>query len=193
MKISLIIPAWYANKELEKMTIKCLASQIDPVDETILQIDPVGEGYTKTVNKALKRVGGGIIIVGNNDLLFPKGWVRKLISVLEEGFDLATCWTSDQHYTKEAIITESDKFGALFAMTRMLYETVGPLDEQFKGYFSDTDYRRRLLDSGFRIGMNRDLVIEHIAKATYKVTDENDIEFKKAKILYERKWGYGQD
>lgn len=161
----------------------------DPGEEYELVIRRQNGGYAATVNDGLRLAKGDILILGNNDLVFPKGWLHRLLSVLEEGFDIATCWTSDQDYKLESVIREGGKFGSLFAMTREVYETVGKFDEQFKGYFSDLDYRRRVLDAGFRIGMNCNLVVEHKAKATYKRTDPDDNEYLRSMRLYEAKWG----
>lgn len=189
-KISLIIPAYYANEDLKKMTMDCIASAGE-VDELILQVDPIGEGYSKTVNKALRAATGDILVIGNNDLVFPEGWLEELLWPLDEGYDIATCWTSDQdYYLAEDTIEEGAKFGSLFAMTRQVYETLGGFDEQFKGYFADLDYRSRAIAAGAGIGKNLGLVVEHQAKATYKVTDPDDNEYLRAMRLYEAKWGF---
>lgn len=188
-KTVLIIPAYHPDEELEAMTLHCIDSLDDCPDNVILQVDEYGDGYSKTVNIALKNAPGDVIIIGNNDLIFPDNWLDELLFPLQLGYDVATCWTSDQDYELEDKITSGDKFGSLFAMTRKVYETIGGFDEQFKGYFSDLDYRHRLLDAGFRIGMNRSLVVKHIAKATYKKTDPNDDEYQRAMRLYEIKYG----
>lgn len=132
---------------------------------------------------------GDILIVGNNDLTFTENWLTELLRPLDEGFDLACCWTSDQEYQLSNSITENSKFGSLFAMNRIVYETIGGFDEQFRGYFADDDYRERLLAAGFRIGRNNNLVVEHVAKATYKEVDPDDTEYRRAKLLYEIKYG----
>lgn len=190
--ISLIIPAYFANKELEEMTQRCIASLGDFDGEIILQVDEDGSGYSVTANKGLERATGDILILGNNDLVFEDGWLEKLLKVLET-HDIATCWTSDQdNIVVEDVIEENAKFGSLFAMKRSVYETIGGFDEQFKGYFTDTDYRRRVLDEGLTIGKTHNLVVEHLAKATYKVTDPNDDEFLRAQRLYEIKYGFSE-
>lgn len=188
-KISLVIPVYYANEELRKMTERCVAS-IGEVDELILQVDPTGEGYSKTTNKALQKAMGDILVIGNNDLIFPENWLSGLLKVLEEGFDIATCWTSDQDYKLDSVIKEGGLIGSIFAMTKQVYDTIGGFDEQFKGYFSDRDFQKRAEDAGFRVGMNHNLVIHHEAKATYKQTDPNDDEFIKAGRLFEAKHGF---
>jgi hypothetical protein len=187
---SLVIPAYYANKELEEMTQRCIDSVGNDVDQVILQIDKYGEGYSKTTNKALSNCIGEIIIVGNNDIIFHENWLTELLFPIQLGFDIATCWTSDQNDIKvEDRIEIGSNFGSLFAMRREVYDTIGGFDERFKGYFADTDYRERVLAQHFTIGKNMNMVVEHLAKATYKVVDDADEEFQRAKILYEIKWG----
>lgn len=189
--ISIIIPAYYANDELKKMTQRCVESIGEGQYELILQVDPSGEGYSKTTNAALQLADGEIIIVGNNDLIFHENWITELLFPLHVGYDIATCWTSDQlDIELEDRIEENSKFGSLFAMKRNVYDTLGGFDEQFKGYFADTDYRQRVMDAGFRIGKNLDLVVDHLAKATYKATDPKDDEFLRAQRLFEAKYGF---
>lgn len=186
--ISLIIPAYHVNQDLYETTIDCLDSVwFDPI-QLILIAD--NQPYTVNVNAGLRAATGDIIVIGNNDLNFPEGWLAQLLPLLDGGYDIATCWTSDQEVHKENKIEENSKFGSLFAMKREVYEVLGGFDEQFKGYFSDLDYRQRALDAGFRIGKNLSLVVDHEAKTTYKLTDPLDKEFQRSKALFEAKWGW---
>lgn len=209
MKTSLIIPCYFLSKAFVDMTNRCLESMDEDRPDEVIIVDDGSPypyvkkipykakfitrkdngGYATAVNDGLKVARGDILILGNNDLTFHEGWLHGLLSVLEEGFDIATCWTSDQNYEVEPVIKEGGKFGSLFAMKHEVYETVGGFDEQFRGYFSDLDYRRRALDAGFRIGMNCELVVEHAAKATYKRTDPDDEEYLRSMRLYEAKYG----
>lgn len=207
--ISIIIPAYYYNQELVDMTADCLYSIYATTDDDyeIILVDdgspiralhevsdidirlPDNQGYSAAVNAGLEAADGEIIIIGNNDLIFENNWLRGLLKVLDEGFDVATCWTSDQKYKLDAVIKEADRFGSLLAMKREVYDTIGGFDEQFRGYFTDDDYRQRINQAGFTIGKNHNLVVEHVAKATYSVTDPEDNEFELAKRLYEIKHG----
>lgn len=210
--ISLIIPVYAVNKRLVDITDRCLTSVLHttPQDIELIVVDDGSQppyhahigrlitlddngGYVQAVNTGMEAATGDIIILGNNDLTFHENWLPELLFPLNVGFDIATCWTSDQHNIKlEDKIESHAKFGAIFAMTRDVYETVGEFDDQFRGYFSDTDYRRRAIEYGFRIGKNLSLVIEHEAKATYSVTDPRDDEFLRAQRLYEAKYGYAE-
>lgn len=209
MTTTLIIPCYWKNLELLHMTQDCLDSIKEPLDEIIIVDDgsPIdwepprdssytliatvqNNGYSKAVNKALRASTGDILIVGNNDLTFPRKWLKQLVRALEEGFDIATCWTSDQDVKLEDRIEENAKFGSIFAMKREVYEKLGGFDEQFRGYFSDLDYRKRAMDAGFKIGKDLNLVIKHKAKATYKEIDAKDEEYLTASRLFEAKWGF---
>lgn len=206
---TLIIPVYTLNKDLVEMTDRCLTSivQHTPPNVELIVVDdgspipykanigklitmPENSGYSKACNTALEAASGDIIIIGNNDLIFHDNWLTELLFPLQVGYDIATCWSSDQdHINREDKIEKNTVFGCLLAMTREVYQIVGGFDEQFRGYFADTDYRRRALRYGFTIGKNCDMVIQHEAKATYNVADPDDYEFQRANVLYDIKWG----
>ena len=213
-KVSLIIPCYWYNAELEFMTVRCLKSirDMDNRIEKILVNDgspsmgrvsdlhvaysdlinqridrPVNGGYSAAVNSGLEIAEGDIIIVGNNDLEFPRKWLSGLLCVLDE-YDLATCWTSDQDYVIKPEITEGGKFGSIFAMKRQILDTIGGFDEELS-YFADDDYKKRLTDAGFKIGFNNSLVINHQAKATYSKVDPDDAIYERCKLIYQAKHG----
>jgi len=215
--ISLVVPCYWANDALFEMTAECLNSINDTTDgepQEIFIIDdgsPIdgsfedetdfvqemktirrerNGGYCAAVNTGLFYAEGDVLILGNNDLVFADGWLPELLKPLEQGFDISTIWTSDQHVKLEDRIEEDAKFGSLFAMKREVYEMLGGFDERFRGYFGDLDYRRRALNAGFKIGKNLNAVVEHRAKATYTQTDPDDMEYQRGKLLYEAKWGY---
>lgn len=209
MKVSLIIPIYIMDRELINLTDRCLTSILNttpPDTELIIVNDGSPErynpnvgtvikrkengGYSKAVNDGLRACTGDIIVIGNNDLVFPEKWLTGLLNVLGQGFDIATCWTSDQNYQLSNTIEKRAKFGSIFAMTKDTFRQIGYFDEQFRGYFADLDYRERALEMGKRIGKNNNLVIEHLAKATYTKSDPLDLEFETAKRLFEMKHGY---
>lgn len=186
-KFSLIIPAYHATEELYDTTITCLDSVWQDGVQLIMIAD--SQPYTVNVNAGLRAATGEVIIVGNNDLVFSNGWLDELLRPLGD-YDIVTCWTSDQEVTLEDRIENDAKFGSIFAMKRQVYETLGGFDEQFGGYFSDLDYRRRAIDAGFRIGKNLNMVIDHEAKTTYKQTDPDDEEYHRSMRLFEAKYGF---
>ena len=210
--VSLIIPVYTMDKELKKMTDKCVESayKTAPGIEIIVVDDgsPIkyknkygklirlkeNRGYSFAVNRGLEVAEGDILVVGNNDLLFKENWLDKLLTVLDEGFDVATCWVGDQKDSPEfkidKAIKEGGLIGSIFAMTNDVYEDIGGFDTRFRGYFSDRDFQERAEQQGYRVGMNHGLVIDHVSKATYKLVDPDDDEYEEAKRLFEIKHGY---
>jgi GT2 family glycosyltransferase len=205
-KTSLILPAYFANEDLVLMTQHCLDSLEPRPDQVILVDDgsPLdvtfsatdreirldeNSGYTKAANTGLQAATGDILIVGNNDLTFNQRWLGGLLDVLQSGFDIATCWTSDQKNIKlEDSITEGTRFGSLFAMKREVFEKTGGFDETFIHYFGDLDLQKRAEELGFRVGRNNNLVVEHLSKATYKTVDPQDDRYLRDMRAYESKW-----
>lgn len=210
---TLIIPVYTVNDELVQMTDKCLTSivRFTPPDVQLIVVDDgspipykanIGKlitrkengGYSKACNSALEAADGDIIIIGNNDLVFHENWLTELLFPLNVGYDVATCWSSDQKGIKlEDKIEKNSEFGCLVALDREVYQKVGGFDERFHGYFTDDDYRRRVIGLGYSIGKNCNMVIQHEAKATYATVDPDDYEFQKANILYSEKWGEYED
>lgn len=202
--ISLIIPCFWATDELVETTKKCLDSlKYGQPDEVIVVDDgsPIktdlatitlkeNQGYTVAVNTGLNKAKGEIIIVGNNDLVFTPGWLDAILLPLERGYDIASIGISDQGYETEDRITEGDKFGSLWAMKRKVYKKLGGLDEDLgRGYFTDLDYQRRAEEAGFRIGKNRNHLVEHEGKGTFKIIDPDDKGYRESMKKYYLKWG----
>lgn len=211
-KISLIIPVYNMDSNLTTLTNKCVKSahktapgiEIIVVDDgspikyksDLAKVIPLKDnrGYSYAVNAGLEASDGDILIVGNNDLFFRENWLDKLLAVLDEGFDVATCWVGDQKDSPEFkidnAIKEGGLIGSIFAMTNDVYEDIGGFDTRFRGYFSDRDFQERAEQQGYRVGMNHGLVIDHVSKATYKLVDPDDDEYEEAKRLFEIKHGY---
>lgn len=205
MTISLVIPVYYANPSFVKMTRKCIKSaELDRISEVIVVNDgsPLTDGfdtiirvknsgYVAATNDGLTMTTGDIIIVGNNDLFFYKGWTKDLLLPIEAGYDIATCWTSDQeNKVLSNTITEDCKFGALFAMKREVYTALGGFDPDYRDYFADLDFQKRAEALGYRVGRNNNMIIDHLAKATFSVVDKENQRYIDGMTIFESKWGY---
>lgn len=209
MTTSIIIPCYFASEELVWMTSACLESlkKYGAPDEVIVVDDgspldvegfvqelPIRRhtngGYAAAVNTGLKQASGEVLIVSNNDIIFTPGWLEAILKPLQDGYDISSIRTSDNGWETEEKITEGDKFGSLWAMKRRVYEELGGLDEGFgKGYFEDTDFRRRALETGFKIAKNHGHLVEHFGKSTFKVVDPEDKHYYQAMTYYKDKHG----
>lgn len=216
MKTSLIIPCYFADYSFVEMTQRCLESLEYGRPDNVWVVNDgspykvhytyfnakfkvrvalqANGGYASAVNKGLElsnREGYDVFIIANNDIEFTPGWLDAILKPLQNGYDISTIRNTEADgYEVINKITDGDKFGALWAITRKAYNILGPLDERFgKGYFDDTDYRRRALEAGLRIGKNHAAVVEHIGKATFSYIDPEDKLYEENKSKYIEKWG----
>lgn len=214
--ISMVIPCYFANKELFKMSINCFGSLNDTTDqmpEEVIVVDdgsPLGielvdetdfvqqfrvitrkknGGYAAAVNTGLFYTKGDVLVISNNDIIFTPGWLEAILKPLNEGYDISSIRTSDQTWETDNYISEGDKFGSLWAMKRKVYETIGGLDESFGNYFEDLDYQVRAEAAGFKVGKNHGHLVEHLGKATFKTVDPEDKQYLAAMEKFRKKHG----
>lgn len=210
--ISIVTPCYVINEGLKKMNDECFRTltEFTPGNYQLILVDdgspiewdvegakiirlPENRGYSYATNRGLEVATGEIIILGNNDLIFEEGWLDALLLPFDLGYEVSTVWTSDQdNVVLTERIEENPKFGALFAMKRDVYERVGGFDELFRGRFSDTDLRRRMMDEGIKIGKNLNYVVKHHARVTELARDPDDNDFLRGQRLYESKWGIAE-
>jgi len=208
----MIIPCYCLDHGFFKMTENCYltAAKYGNVDEYIIVDDgspyrtwtltgdrvrmirrEENRGYPAAVNLGLREATGDVLIISNNDIVFTPHWFDELLKPLQRGYDISSIRITDSDgWTTEDKITEGDKFGSLWAMKRRVYETIGGFDESFgRGTFEDTDYRRRAIQAGFRIAKNHNGLVEHIARATFRVVDPEGDGFRRNREIFRRKWG----
>jgi len=160
---------------------------------TNCQVILVGnDSYAVNVNNGLKATTGDYLIICNNDIeIIQPDWLDHLLKPLKEGYDISSIRNTEADgWQTEDKITEGDKFGAIWAMKREVYETIGGLDESFgKGYYEDLDFHKRAEDAGFKVAKNHAGIVEHIGKATFKIVDPDDTSYLEATQKFKAKWG----
>lgn len=205
---SLIIPAYCTNGYLRGLTYDCIMSldlkRIEPKILEVIIIDNASTpaldipgvwtlrneentGYAGAVNRGLGEATHDKIVVANNDMTFPDGWMRGLNDVFSAGYDVAVLSTSDEPGDNQTGITPHHRMTSFWAIRRHVYEAVGELDTQFTGgAFADTDYCRRIREAGFKIGKNWDVVVNHVGSATFR---HHNTGYGENILKYSEKWG----
>lgn len=187
MKVSVVIPCLWTDQKYIDMTFKCISSMGD-----VGQIIVVGnqESYAENVNAGLRATKNDIIIVCNNDIEFIQpDWLDHLLKPLDE-YDITSIRTSDSDgWDVEDKYEPDGKFGSIWAMKRLVYETIGGLDETFGNYFEDLDYHKRATDVGFKVVKNHAGIVQHQGKATFHDVDPEDAQFLRARDKFKDKWG----
>lgn len=204
-KTSIIIPCYFADDSYKDMTARCLEGLKD-FDGEIVVVDDGSPlecdlstirrkengGFGAAVNSGLLEATGDILIVCNNDIEFIQpNWLKHLLEPLRKGYDISTIRSTepDGWETRDWIEPDAN-FGCIFAMKRIVYETIGGFDETLgKGYHEDADFRRRAMEAGFKIAKNHNGLVHHLGKATYKVVDPEDSMFFESREKLKKKWG----
>lgn len=207
---SLIITTYHADEQMVELTRGCLESlEHGRPDEVIIVDDcsPIkvrfpeadnqifrseNGGFPKCANTGFKAATGDILILSNNDVIYNPGWLQGILKPLNEGYDISSVRMSDSDgYLTDDKITEGDRFGSLWAMTREVYETIGGFDETFdKGTFEDLDFQKRAEEAGFTVGKNHGVLVEHVGRATMDKLYPNQEDFEEGKEHFKKKHGY---
>jgi GT2 family glycosyltransferase len=183
----------------------------------ILIFNEVNVGFAQANNLGLRRATGNYLVLLNNDTILPLGWLSRLLRHLQDpecglvgpvtnfvGNEAKIdVQYNDPRYFQDFVTNDTwlhDGEAAdismlamyCVAMRRDVYDSVGPLDEQFRiGMFEDDDYSHRVKDHGYRVICARDVFIHHHGQATFRkliedgsysaLVDEN-------RTRYETKW-----
>jgi GT2 family glycosyltransferase len=183
-----------------------------------VEMNDHNRGFAAANNQGAFLARGDILVFLNNDTITPRGWMEGLVRWLEDPetgmvgpvtnrtcneaqidapyrtfgeFEVFAGEYTRQHAGQAAEIAMLAMF--CVAMRREVFESVGPLDEQFQiGMFEDDDYAQRVRKTGYKIVCAEDVFVHHFGQASL---GELCIEGKYDHILesnrrrFEAKWG----
>jgi N-acetylglucosaminyl-diphospho-decaprenol L-rhamnosyltransferase len=137
MKVTAVIPWYYAAPGKDKLLRACVAS-LKGHDELIIVAND-GLGICKAVNIGFQSATGDYICVLNDDLVLTRGTLRDLCHP-----DYVTV-----PHVESPIGGASIALGTFACYPRWVYDEVGGYDENFRyGYFEDDDMIKRLEEAG---------------------------------------------
>ena len=142
---------------------------------------PENVGFVKAVNKGLRKVSQGDIILLNNDTeITQPDWLSKMIEVLtkESKVGIVSCLTNNPNqwqgrYTKKDgyTILKHGNMVAFFCVliTFRCFREVGFLNEEFGvGLGDDDEYCLRAQNNGWDIALRTDVIVKHKHRTTFK-------------------------
>lgn len=125
--------------------------------------------------------GADWVVVLNNDVLLPAGWLAKLLGAAERaGLDVVSPamrereqnypfseYAADFMAKMTGVVRGGAAHGVCFAVSRRALEKVGEFDEAFRiGQFEDSDFFRRVKLAGLKLGTVGDSFIHHFGSVT---------------------------
>ena len=162
---------------------------------------PVNRGFAPAVNAGAAAAGGELLCLLNNDTVVTRGWLSALARHLERDASLGMVGPSTNEIANAAKVpvgyrepgelepwaraftaeragqAEAVAMLAFFCvlLPRRVFESVGPLDEQFAvGMFEDDDYCRRMREKGWRLAVARDSFVHHWGRGSFRALPEEE-------------------
>ena len=210
MKYSIIIPSLTKTQEHLGVLLECIdsvnkhsvGSELILVDDGSINGLSAIEGVTKYIkhdqnkgiapswNDGIKASTGEYVVVINDDIKVPWGWLQGLRVALKDGLEVVGPGVSHQN-ASEGIIESYKWFpGYCFMMKRSTFDTIGEFDEQFTPFnYEDTDYWTRVLKAGGKLKRNFDVQIDHKEGDVLHTLDYEGVS-KVNKEKFIKKWGF---
>lgn len=199
--ISVIIPIYILDKELEKLTHKCIDSLYEFATEPfeLIVIDnasPVkmdikcdylkrnkeNKGNAVGWNQGLEIANGDYLMLSDNDCLYGENW-QSLAEHTDNAivFPLTKCKGEDDWRRRLA--------GFSWIMDRKTYKKLGNISEDYGiANFEDTDYYMRAMKEGVDLKCVDDVKVLHYGRATCDKVPEVAEIYDRNKKLYESKY-----
>lgn len=175
-------------------------------------------GFAAAANQGLQTAVGDILVLLNNDVVVPPGWLQPLVAPLDDGSTglvgpvTNRCGNAAQVEGGYRTYEEMVRYAAArrtrcaaarfdipvaemfcVAFRRPVFEVVGPLDERFgQGLFEDDDYSRRVRQAGLRVICAEDAFVHHFGEASLGTLAAAGLYgelFERNRRQYEEKWG----
>ncbi|MGQ5521634.1 glycosyltransferase family 2 protein [Chitinimonas sp. PSY-7] len=172
--------------------------------------NPENLGCAPAWNQGVKLAGNADwIIVLNNDVLLPAGWLQALLQAAEkhrldivcpamrerdQNYPFASYAQSFMHDLQD-VLRLNAAHGVCFAVKRTVFDRIGSFDEAFRiGQFEDTDFFRRARIAGFRTGIVGACFIHHFGSVTQDAlsdTNRNRPYEAENRAYFRKKWQLG--
>lgn len=162
-------------------------------------------GVTKSWNQGIRMSVGEYIVLINNDVQVFDGWLEDMKEALDkDGYDLVMAhpmYSLTEPFARAVesrIIREKPRSGfdkysdfkdfSCIMFKRTLLDEIGLFDERFFNYCSDSDFFKRLEDSGKKWACCEHVPTSHISDATgYSISETPKI-MDEDKKRYEEKY-----
>ena len=169
-------------------------------------------GCAAAWNQGVKAGTSSWVVIVNNDIIFPQGWLEGLLGFAEgsekdivspgvrEGecnYDISSYATGFMTSMAD-VKREADAYGACFMVRRKVFDTIGYFDEGFNiGGGEDSDFFLRSKQSGFSLAITGSSFLHHFGCVTQNHIKVNVLGRSygpEHRVYFRRKWrlSYGK-
>ncbi len=175
-ELSVVIPVWSRTPELADMAQKAIrqcrknaqvATEIIVIENDSpvrreyparVIVNPTNVGVSKAWNQGIAAATAPVIVVMNSDCFVEPGWDVELLAAVRDPdtgeFFRRIAFPYTDHGDSEGFVQpdQGGTAGWCFALSRQLFDQLGPFDESFSPAFGeDTDYWHRAWEAGVEL------------------------------------------
>jgi GT2 family glycosyltransferase len=196
---------WRYQPDTEKLLVRDGHDIIDPYGWTTIQAPDGPFVYSRNVNLGINQTSGDVLLTNDDVKFVQAGTIERMEEVLALNPEVGILspridggvGNELQANIRQAIqITPQRLAFVCVLIRRKVIEDIGLLDERFDGYGAeDTDYCRRAVNAGWRLGVTADAVVQHghgrdtWSSSYRRVTRNADHLSLHASQKYFEKWG----
>ncbi|OKP71461.1 glycosyl transferase family 2 [Paenibacillus sp. P3E] len=178
---------------------------------------PANRGFPVACNLGLQLASGDELLLLNNDVIVPRGWLERLKHALYSAPDIGivgpvTNYASGRqrvsttymdiaefHAEAERVSLQGSRgwsetrrlIGLCFLLKRELMETIGLLDERYSpGHYEDDDYCYRARLRGYRLLIAGNCLVHHEGSASFKEVYSSGLQelVERGRRMFMDKW-----
>src|SRR6266545_2267592 len=184
--LSVVIPHWPLDEEVEASLRRCLASLPHDCEKLVVVND--GTGFGRNVNRGLRLASGDYVAVAGNDTWVVEGDVYDLCLPQTVTSPLVI---GDTPGIAPALEPEGFH-GCFWVAPRSVLDRVGLLDERFEhAFYEDDDFVARLHASDIATRQIRSVRVRHVGGLTMlKLGTRARDWLAQNEVVFREKWGW---
>ena len=168
-------------------------------------------GFVNGMNQGLALAESDYICLANNDIIFTKGWLSEIIALFERHQEIGllnpnsnTLGTKPgkdepieslaenlQNRYKGVFVEMPFCIGFCMVIRKALVDKIGGLSAEYAPmFFEDTDFSKKAVKAGYRIGLAKGAYVWHREHGSFKdKSRQTEGIFRKNKKIFQKKWG----
>lgn len=139
--------------------------------------------FNKYINIGLEKCKSDLIIMVNNDVVFEQSWLSCILDAMHEyDIDSASPYWKEWFQQRDISIPSDvwigskvgeQVFGYCIVAKKKVIKKIKRFDEQFEFWFQDNDYAMQLDRYGFKHGLIRKSIVNHLGAVSHDLIESH--------------------